>query len=223
MEQLVIDAARPAHQPAESARGKLLRQRLRRDHRPRAAIVKTPQQRIGHADRQPRAGVNIFGKARVIAGREAPAQAQAAGARRQPHGPFGRDMDMVIALRQPFRHRSRRREGELDLRIGRHGNGGEILRGQEIDRCAERARRARHRLQGTHDAVDLRTPSVRRDQYPHQAAALASVMGCGCAAASASAAASCSLAVLCQSRISKRPSACSAMAVQLSTKSPVFT
>ncbi len=137
-----------------------------------------------------------------------------------PHGvpdrSLGRDMDCVgTRLFEVPLDVAGGNEREPDLRIARHRQRPELIRAEKRDFGAERLCFLRDVTQRMHDAVDLRVPCVRRDQYLHAVKRPSPAGGrAGVSVASALRAASV------QVMISNWPSARSATAVQLSTQSP---
>ena len=57
-----------------------------------------------------------------------------------------------------------------NARIARQRDARKSFGRQEGDLCAQRIGRPRSRLQGVDHAIDLRPPSIGRDQNPHQSA-----------------------------------------------------
>ncbi len=217
----VIDAARPTHQTLKPTFVEIVGNRGGGYHHPRAGIVEAAQQRIGDCFRYPGAGGNIFRKPCVVARGERALRPQAIAARGKAHRAFGRDVDMIDrGSLQPSRYRPAACQRKPDFGVGRQRNRSETLRRQKLDFGAEFAQRAGHGFERANHAIDLRLPSIRRDQDSHHAAALAAVWVSSLAA---SAARRCSSAVICQRKISSLPSSCSATTVQDSTKSPVLT
>ncbi len=95
-------------------------ERRRRHHAADAGIVEPPQHGIGERRRHRQASAQIFGKARVKAGREAPPGPPAPAPRRQPDRPLGGDMDVIgTAGGDEPPDRAGAGEGEPDLGIGR--------------------------------------------------------------------------------------------------------
>ena len=168
-EQIDVDAARPHAEIAKAAFGKLGHQRRRRHHGHRGGGMKTPQHVVDPLLRDRRARRDIFGKARRVARRERPAVSDAVGPHRMADRAFGRDMNCVGARRlDALGDAFSARHGEPQARIGRHRESPKPVGRQEIDLDAEFGGGARQRAQRPHHAVDLRTPSVRRDQDFHR-------------------------------------------------------
>jgi hypothetical protein len=120
-------------------------------------------------------------------------------------------MDRIRLLcRDPARDRAAPGDRQADAGIGRQGYTAQALRAEEADRCAKPRHDARDLAKSLHYAVDLRAPGVGGDEDAHQAARASATPSVSLAAA----------VVAVQVMISKRPSACSAIAVQLSTQSP---
>ncbi len=227
IEALRVDAARPAQRPAEAARRQLLRERRRGDHDAVARVVEAPQVGVAERGRDGRARRDIFGKTRVIARRERQVVAQAIAARRMADRTFRGDVDMAdgtaVALdpRQPFREAAHAGQREPDFGIGRQRHRPETGRPEQDDLDADGGGGFAQLLVRTNDAVDLRSRGVGRDEDAHQAAADAGRPMIGrslCAGTGAAMPPG-----TCHRMISRRPSLCSAMAVQDSMKSPQFT
>ena len=169
IEQFGIDAASPEAELAEAPRGELIIKRGHRHHRRRRRVMKPAQHRIGHGGRDDRADRDIFRKPRGVGGGKRKSAAQAIGPHRPADRAFGRDMNGF---------RRRRLDAPCNLApvgprdpqtwIGRQLHRGKSLGRQELDVRAERAGCTLERGQGTHHAINLRVPSVGRDQDSHQ-------------------------------------------------------
>ena len=167
-EQVGVDPARPGAELAKSARAEFLLQRSGGDHRHRGGRMKVPQHRIAHSRRQHGAHLDIFREARRIGGRERKLAAAAIGAHRPSDRSFGRDMDRVRRCRlDPGRDLAPVRPRHPQPRIGRDPQRRKPVRSQKIDLRPERGSAAGQRGQRANHAVDLRVPSVGRNQNPH--------------------------------------------------------
>ena len=169
-EQIGVDAARPHAEVAKSPPAEFGHQRRRRHHRDGRGGMEASQRRIDPAFGDRYARRDVFGKSRRIAGGERPSAPSAIGPHHVADRPFGRDVDRVrLGLLDAARDLPAARQRQAQSGIGRHRNGPQTVRGQEVDADAERLRAARERGQGAHHPVDLRVPGIRRDEDPHQA------------------------------------------------------
>ena len=170
-EQVGIHASRPHSKVGESPLTQFGHERLGRDHRHGRGGMKSSQCRV-----DPRLGDrctrrDVFGKARRVAGREAPALPLAIAAHHMTDGSLGCDMDRIgprrfDALSDPAPAWQRQPQS----RIGRYRKARKTFRGKEVNGHAETSRAVRQRRQGAHHAVHLWVPGVCCDQNPHQAA-----------------------------------------------------
>lgn len=94
-EQVGIHTPGPTPQIAEAALCQKPRDRRRRHHDGGRGPVKGPEHRIGQAERNRHALSQIFGKSRVVRGREAQAFAAADRTRRPTERTFGRDVNRL--------------------------------------------------------------------------------------------------------------------------------
>ena len=139
------------------------------DHDHRGSGMKVPQHRVADAGRNHGADGDIFRKARRIGRRERELAAAAIGAHRPADRTFGRDVDGVGRRRlDPARDLAPVRQRDAQARIGRHADGRKSVGRQEADVGAERRGAAGQRGQRADHAIDLRMPSVGRNQYPHR-------------------------------------------------------
>ena len=212
MEQRGVDAARPQHHIAKSARTQFTGEcRRRRHHRP-ARLVKPAQDRPDPRLRDRRTRRDVFGKAGVKTGGEGQTVLAAIAPHQKSDRAFGGDVNAVGPRRlDQFSDLPRARQRQPQIAIARQRKGAERLRRQEIDLDAKCLGGFRHHGQRADHPVDLGMPRIGRDQDFHQAAR-ASTRGTGAMRRTGSV----------QVMISKWPSSCSASAVQLSTQSPQF-
>ena len=176
----MIDAARPYLDARKAAPVQFVAHRRRRHHHDGGGRVKPAQRGIGPALGHQRARRDIFGKARVIAGGEDAPVRLAIVAGGEADRPFCRNVDMIgLQGVDAPRHGAPGSERQLDVGVGRQGNGAKALRRQEIDLRALPARGGRHLLERMHDAVDLRAPRVGGDENAHQAAFASASTSCG--------------------------------------------
>src|SRR5579885_2540922 len=177
-EQAGIDAARPLHNAFKAAHRQLLRKGGRRDHDAIARAVKppeiTPYPALGYGTTRR----DVSGEIGVEACREADAMLAAIAAHGESDRTLRCDMDSVRPKLGHFvPHRLESRQGEFDFWIIRQQYTWKALGRQKGHIRAEFPRAVRGCSQGSDNAVDLRVPSIGRDQNAHQAA-------CGsCAAA----------------------------------------
>ena len=181
-------------------------------HHRLARLVKPAQHSPDPGLRNRRSRRDVVRKAGVKARRER----QAALAAIAPRPTARSDLRSRCGCCPALRPRSvgdlrRMRQGQPQIRIARHREGSERLRREEADLHPKASRRLRHHGQRPHHPVDLGMPRIGRDQDVRHAAR---------AATRASGAERRTGSV--QVMISKRPSSCSASAVQLSTQSPQF-
>ena len=86
-----------------------------------------------------------------------------------PERPFSRDMNRIrLALLKPSLDTPCASQRNTNFRIARHRQSSELVRADKLQFDAERARFAGDLAKGAHDAIDLRMPSVGRDQNPHE-------------------------------------------------------
>ena len=140
----------------------------------------------------------------------------AVGARREPERALGRDVDRVPGPRvEAARKPVTRSPGEADLGIAGTAEGAKRRRLDDLDLVPHGEEPLAQLDEHRHHAVELRCPGVGDDRDPHAS----TVSGISTAAGGAGVDA---LRDRCSdhSRISSRPSACSASAVRLSTQSP---
>jgi hypothetical protein len=128
-EQPGIDAARPPLEMHEPTAAQVGLDRGRRHHRRLRRAMEASQPGIGEAQGQAEAGRDIFGKARVIGGRERQSTTQAITPRRQAERPFGRNVNGVGCQGvKPCRHAPIGKQGQAYLRVGRARHRAEGLR-----------------------------------------------------------------------------------------------
>ena len=111
-----VDAARPGSQLVEAARRKIVGKRLGGDQRALAGIVEIAQPAIGPAFRHRQPGAEIFGKARVVAGGERPADIAAIAPRHDTERPLGDNVDVIgLASLDQARDVTGRRQRQPDV------------------------------------------------------------------------------------------------------------
>ena len=160
-EQLQVDPAGPAADVGEAARDQLVLDRLGRDHDPRRRRVKAPHDAVGPGQRNGEAGRDVFRKLGVIGGGEGQAPLQAPGARGAAERPFGRDVNGIGLQRVELPAQlPPRQQRQANLRIGRAGNGTELIGRDDVDPVAQPLQLGLGALQGAHHAVHLRGPGV---------------------------------------------------------------
>jgi hypothetical protein len=220
----VVDAARPHPDPREAAPGQIGADSRRRGHDRGRGRVKSAQPRIGEGFGHTEPRRDVFGKAGVVAGGERAFAPQTIAPRQPADGAFGGDMNVVrrclldLAVDPP-----KVWEREANLGVGRQRGGPHALRGEEFEFGAEFGRRLGHPLQGRHDAVDLRSPGVCRDQDAHHAASACASCAVSSSNETGSSTRGATSRRVFQCNTSNRPSQCSTTSEHDSTKSPVLT
>src|SRR5262245_6928524 len=82
--------------------------------------------------------------------------------------PFGSDVNRIwLGLVEPAFDGSHAGQGKANFRIAWHWQGAELFRTEKLKLGAEPACFARNVAKGSHDAIDLRMPSVGRDEDFH--------------------------------------------------------
>jgi hypothetical protein len=82
--------------------------------------------------------------------------------------PFGSDVNRIwLGLLKPALDASHAGQRKTDFRIARNRQSAELVRTEQLKLDAERACFARDVAKGSHDAIDLRMPSVGRDEDFH--------------------------------------------------------
>ncbi len=216
-EQFGVDPARPAADPLEAAMLQLVLDGLGRDHDRRGRGVEFADQAIADRQRHAEAGADIFRELGVIGGGEGQTPLQAIAPGRPAERAFGRDMDRagLVGL-DGAGQAGAGTQRQADLGIGRARHAAELVRrdedrfvthlGQFVAQCAE----------GADHTVDLRMPGIGDDKNTHQVCSAISSGWSSFRVVSKKD----SWRFSAQCRISRRPSACSTRAVQLSTQSP---
>jgi hypothetical protein len=67
-------------------------------------------------------------------------------------------------------HHAAGQDGEPDFRIGRTGNGAELIRADHQEFMPSLDQLGAHSIERADDAIDLRIPGIRHDCYAHQEA-----------------------------------------------------
>ena len=111
---------------------------------------------------------NVFGKARVKAGSERQAAAEAGAPRGPAKRAFGGNVN-GLRLDRIYLAANRRcaYQAELDFRIGRNGPGPVALRSNVANVVATLAEFAANGLERPDHAIDLRRPGIGHDQDSH--------------------------------------------------------
>ena len=161
---LEVDAARPHFHFGKTALLQLFNQAGRRHHHGFAVLVKVLQDRIAPARRHFPAFIGVFGETRVKACGEGIAAALAETARRAADRTFRRDMHSVrLKIVNQFRDLAVRHQRQANFRIGRQRHGAEVVRRDVEHFIAESGENLAERIEGAHDAVQLRFPGVSGD------------------------------------------------------------
>ena len=221
LEQLQVDAVRPAPQPGEAV---LLEDRhgpCGRHHHARRCRMEAAQRGIAEARRQAGRGGDEFGEPGVEGGRETQAAAAAVGARGMAERAFGGDVDGlgrqgIEQLLEPLA----RPPGQLDLDVARAADPAKKRRLDDDDLVPGALQLLQQVDQDGDHAVHLRCPGIADDGDLHGSGATRSHMPTGATAARCVSPRPPCRCRADQSMSSSRPSACSASAVRLSTQSP---
>ena len=127
-EQLGIDAARPLAHVGEAALLQLPLEAGRRHHDTAGGTMEAAHRAVAPGGRDRQARRDVFGKARVVAGREGDPPAQTVAPRRPAKGPLGGDVDRFGAIGVEFgAELAGGQDRETDLRIGGAGEGAEKI------------------------------------------------------------------------------------------------
>jgi hypothetical protein len=139
------------------------------DHHPARRPVEPAHVAVARRHRQDgRAGRDILGKARVVAGGEGQPPLHADAPRRQADGPLGGDVDgLGLEVLEHLLHGAVGAQRQLDLRIGRQGRRLEQAGVDHLHRMVHGPALGDGARQRPHHAVDLRLPGVRREQDAH--------------------------------------------------------
>ena len=167
-EELGVDAAGPQPEIVEATACQFGHERAGGYHRDRGGAVEAAQRRVGPAlgDREARA--DVLGKARRIARRERQSALDAVAPHEVPDRAFGCDVNGIRrGALDAARNLARIRQRQAQAAIGRHRYRGEALGRQELDGDALLAQALGERHQRADDAVDLRMPSIGRDEQAH--------------------------------------------------------
>ena len=170
LEDVEVDAARPQHDVREADRLEVALDHDGRRHDGFRRPVEPAEKRVGPRQRHAGARLDVFGKARVIRGRErdVPAQCESSGG--EPERAFRRDVDGVgIELGKSARELPARQDRQPDVGVGRAGQRAELQRRDHLHRVTQQLQFARGVLQRPHDTVDLRLPGVRHQCDVHAA------------------------------------------------------
>jgi hypothetical protein len=161
VEQLEIDAAGPSADIGEAARQQLGLDRLGRDHDARCRGVEPPHDGIGEDERHCDACRHVLRKACVIGGGKGQAPLQAPAARGAAQRPLGRNVDRIRPQRiQPLGQLSAGPQRQANFRIGRAGDGAELVGRDDVDAVAKPLQLEARPLQRADHAIDLRGPGI---------------------------------------------------------------